>query len=139
MSRFLITTLINAVGLWVVTLLIPAIHLQPYGGDNIWAKIGSFLLVAAIFGLVNSLISPIIKIVALPFYLLTFGLIGIVINGAMLIFVAWLSSLIGDQVFTIDGFTKEGLSINSLGWAILGGLIMSISSMIAKSIAKRRG
>jgi putative membrane protein len=139
MSRFLFTTLINAVGLWVVTLLIPAIKLQPYGGDNIWAKIGSFILVSAIFGAVNALISPIIKVVAFPIYLLTFGLIGIVINGAMLIFVAWLSSLIGNQVFTIEGFTKEGLSMPSLGWAILGGLIMSISSMIAKSVSKRRG
>ena len=139
MRRFLVGTVINAAGLWLTTMIVTAIALHPYGGDNIWAKIGSYVLVAAIFGLVNSLIAPIIKIVALPFYLLTFGLIGIVINGAMLIFVAWLSGLIGNQVFSIDGFTKEGLSIGSLGWAILGGLIMSISSMIAKSIAKRRG
>lgn len=137
MKRFLITTVINAIGLWVVTLVIPAIQLVPFGGTNIWAKIASFLLVSAIFGLVNAIVAPIVKIVALPVYLLTFGLISIVINGALFLFVAWLSSLLGDQVLTIEGFKGEGLTIDSLGWAILGALIMGISSMIAKSMAKR--
>lgn len=137
MKRFLITTVINAIGLWVVTLVIPAIQLVPFGGTNIWAKIASFLLVSAIFGLVNAIVAPIVKIVALPVYLLTFGLISIVINGALFLFVAWLSSLLGDQVLTIEGFKGEGLTIDSLGWAMLGALIMGISSMIAKSMAKR--
>lgn len=137
MKRFLITTVINALGLYVVTLLIPAISLVPYGGDNLWTNIGSFLFVAAIFGLVNSIVAPIVKIVALPIYLLTFGLISVVINGALLLFVAWLSSLFADKIFTIDGFTSEGLTIESLGWAILGALILSVFSMIAKSVSKR--
>lgn len=137
MKRFLITTVINAIGLYVVTLLIPAINLVPYGGDNLWTNIGSFLFVAAIFGLVNSIVAPIVKIVALPIYLLTFGLISVVINGALLLFVAWLSSLFADKIFTIDGFTSEGLTIESLGWAILGALILSVFSMIAKSVSKR--
>jgi putative membrane protein len=137
MKRFLVTTAINAIGLYVVTLLIPAIQLVPYGGSNLWAKIGSFLLVSAIFGLVNSIVAPIIKIVAFPVYLLTFGLISVVINGALLLFVAWLSSLFADKIFTIEGFTREGLTIQSLGWAMLGAIIMSISSMIAKSVAKK--
>ena len=136
MKRFLITTVINAIGLWVVTILIPAIQLVPFGGTNLWAKIGSFLLVSAIFGIVNSIVAPIVKIVALPVYLLTFGLISVVINGALFLFVAYLSSLFADDVFTIQGFTREGLTIDSLGWAILGALIMSVSSMIAKSVAK---
>lgn len=137
MKRFLITTVINAIGLFAVTLLIPAIHLEPYGGTNIWAKIASYVLVAAIFGVVNSIVAPIVKVVAFPIYLLTFGLISVVINGALLLFVAWLSSLFADKVFTISGFTREGLTIESLGWAILGALIMSVSSMIAKSVAKK--
>jgi putative membrane protein len=95
------------------------------------------LMVSAIFGLVNSIVAPIIKIVAFPIYLLTFGLISVVINGALLLFVAWLSSLFADKVFTIEGFTREGLTIQSLGWAMLGAIIMSISSMIAKSVAKK--
>lgn len=136
MKRFLVGTVINALGLWVVTLLVPAIHLTPYGGSDLWSKILSFLLVGLIFGLVNSLIAPVVKVLALPLYILTFGLISLVINGALLLFVAWLSQLIGGNVFSIDGFTTEGLNVESLGWAILGALILSIAAFFARAIFK---
>ncbi|CAB4635707.1 unannotated protein [freshwater metagenome] len=139
MIRFLVSTIINAGALWVATLVIPAITLTPYGGDGLWQTIGSFLLIGAIFGFVNAIIAPVIKIVAFPLYLLTFGLISFVINGALLLFVAWLSSQIGDDLLTIDGFTSEGLSIESMGWAILGAVIISISSFFARSIFKVTG
>ncbi len=136
MKRFLVGTVINALGLWVVTLLVPAIHLTPYGGSDLWSQILSFLLVGLIFGLVNSLIAPVVKVLALPLYILTFGLISLVINGALLLFVAWLSQLIGGNVFSIDGFTTEGLNVESLGWAILGALILSIAAFFARAIFK---
>ena len=136
MKRFLVGTVINALGLWAVTLLVPAIHLTPYGGSDIWSQILSFLLVGLIFGLVNSLIAPVVKVLALPLYILTFGLISLVINGALLLFVAWLSQLIGGNVFSIDGFTTEGLNVESLGWAILGALIMSVAAFFARALFK---
>lgn len=136
MKRFLVGTVINAIGLWVVTLLVPAIHLTPYGGSDLWSSILSFLLVALIFGLVNSIIAPVVKVLALPLYILTFGLISLVINGALLLFVAWLSQLIGGNVFSIDGFTTEGLNVESLGWAILGALILSVTAFLTRAIFK---
>jgi putative membrane protein len=136
MKRFLVGTVINAFALWIVTLLVPAIQLTPYGGSDIWQSILSFLLVALIFGLVNSLIAPVIKVLAIPLYILTFGLISLVINGALLLFVAWLSRLFGDSAFTIAGFTQEGLSVESLGWAILGALILSIASFFTRAVFK---
>lgn len=136
MVRFLVSTAINAVGLWVVTLCIPAIKLTPYGGTDIWATIASFLLVAVVFGLVNAVIAPVIKVLAFPLYILTFGLISFLINGALLIFVAWLSQLWGNNVFTIYGFTKEGLTVETLGWAILGSIVMSITAFIGRALFK---
>ena len=136
MKRFLVGTVINALGLWAVTALVPAIKLVPYGGADIWSTILSYLLVGLIFGLVNAIIAPVIKIVALPLYLLTFGLISLVINGALLLFVAWLSSLLDGGTFSIDGFTTTGLSIESFGWAILGALIMSFASFISRGLFK---
>lgn len=136
MKRFLVGTVINALGLWAVTALVPAIKLVPYGGADIWSTILSYLLVGLIFGLVNAIIAPVIKIVALPLYLLTFGLISLVINGALLLFVAWLSSLLDGDTFSIDGFTTTGLSIESFGWAILGALIMSFASFISRGLFK---
>ena len=136
MIRFFVSTSINALALWVATILIPAITLTPYGGEGLWQRIGSFLLVGAIFGLVNAIIAPIIKVLAFPLYILTFGLISFVINGALLLFVAWLSSQIGADIFTIDGFTSEGLTVESMGWAILGAVIISIASLIGRWIFK---
>lgn len=139
MIRFVISTIINAGALWFATLWIPAITLTPYGGDGVWQTIGSFLLIGAIFGLVHAIIAPVVKVLAFPLYVLTFGLISFVINGALLLFVAWLSSQIGDDLLTIDGFTSEGLTIESMGWAILASILISISSFLARGIFKVTG
>ena len=136
MLRFLVSTIVNAVGLWVATLAVPAIKLTPYGGDGFWQTIASFLVVGAIFGLVNAIISPVIKVLAFPLYIITFGLIAFVINGALLLFVAWLSTLLGADTFTIEGFSSQGLEIASLGWAILGAIVMSIASFFTRSVLK---
>lgn len=137
MVRFLLNTMFNAIGLWVVTLVIPAVKLAPYGGDMFWTRVGSYALVAMIFGLVHAIIGPIIKILSAPLYILTFGLINLVINGALLLLVAWISQSIGSKIFSIDGFTTEGLAISSLGWAILAALIMSVISGFGRAIFKK--
>ncbi len=136
MIRFLVSSIISAGAIWLVTLVIPAVTLTPYGGDGLWQTIGSFLLVGAIFGLINSIIAPVVKVLAFPLYILTFGLISFVINGALLLLVAWLSTQIGADILTIEGFTSEGLTVESLGWAILASIIISISSFFARAIFK---
>jgi putative membrane protein len=136
MLRFLIGTIVNAVGLWAATSLVPQVTLTPYGGDGVWQTIGSYLLIGAIFGLVNAVIAPIIKALAFPLYILTFGLIAFVINGALLLLVAWLSGFIGADIFSIEGFTSEGLSIESLGWAILAAIVMSIASFLTRTVLR---
>ena len=136
MIRFLVSSIISAGAIWLVTFLIPAVTLTPYGGDGLWQTIGSYLLVGAIFGLINAIIAPVVKVLAFPLYVLTFGLISFVINGALLLFVAWLSTQIGADILTIEGFTTEGLTIESLGWAILASIIISISSFFARAIFK---
>ena len=64
------------------------------------------------------------------------GVANAVINGALLIFVAWLSTQLGADVFSIDGFTSEGLEIASLGWAILAAIVMSIASFFTRAVLK---
>ena len=136
MIRFLVSSIISAGAIWLVTFLIPAVTLTPYGGDGLWQTIGSFLLLGAIFGLINAIIAPVVKVLAFPLYVLTFGLISFVINGALLLFVAWVSTQIGADILTIEGFTSEGLTIESMGWAILASIIISISSFFARAIFK---
>lgn len=136
MLRFVVSSIVNAVGLWVATLLVPQVDVMPYGGDGLWETMGTFLVIGALFGIVNAVIAPVIKVLAFPLYILTFGLIAFVINGAMLLLVAWLSSLLGAEVFSIEGFTTEGLTIDSLGWAILAAIVMSIASFLTRSVLR---
>jgi putative membrane protein len=136
MKRFLVSTVINGLGLWLVSAIIPGVQLHPYGGTEIWQLVITLLVIGAIFGLVNSIIAPVIKVIAIPLYILTFGLISFVINGALLLLVAWISQQLSPATFTIDGFTSAGLSVVSLGWAILAALVMSICSFIGRGLFK---
>ena len=116
MLRFLITTVANAFGLWIANNLIPQITLTPYGGEGLVETIGTYLVVGAIFGLVNAVLGTLIKIIAFQLYIISFGLISFVVNGALLLVVAYISTLIGTEVFSIQGFTSEILTIDSLGY-----------------------
>jgi putative membrane protein len=136
MKRFLVGTVINAAGLWIISMLVPAIHLNSYFGSQTWQVALSYLAVAAVFGLVQAIIAPVIKVIAFPLYIITFGLISFVINGALLLLVAWISRSFGTQVLTIDGFTATGLSVASMGWAIVGAVIMSVFAFVARGLFK---
>ncbi|CAB4610167.1 MAG: phage holin family protein [Actinobacteria bacterium] len=136
MKRFLVGTVINCLGLWLVTLVIPAIKIAPWGGETTWNLVASFVFVGMIFGLVTAIVAPVIKVLAFPLYILTFGLISVLINGAMLLLVAWLSSAIKAGVFSIDGASLSGVESAAFGWAILGALIMSIFTFFARAAFK---
>ena len=136
MKRFLVSTVINGLGLWLVSAIIPGVHLRPYGGTDLLNVVLTLLAIGAIFGLINAVIAPVIKIIAIPLYIITFGLISFVINGALLLLVAWISQQFSPDTFAIDGFTSEGLAIASLGWAILAALVMSLCSFIGRGLFK---
>jgi putative membrane protein len=112
------------------------VHLRPYGGTDLLNVVLTLLAIGAIFGLINAVIAPVIKIIAIPLYIITFGLISFVINGALLLLVAWISQQFSPDTFAIDGFTSEGLAIASLGWAILAALVMSLCSFIGRGLFK---
>jgi putative membrane protein len=136
MKRFLISTIINGLGIWLVSAIIPGIGLKPFGGTELWQLIATLLVIGAIFGLVNSIIAPVIKVIAFPLYILTFGLISFVINGALLLLVAWISQQLSPGTFTIDGFMPDDVAFESLGLAILASIVLSICSFIARGIFK---
>jgi putative membrane protein len=135
MIRFLTGTAINAFGLWLLTLIIPAFSMHSLG-KGFWPLVGSYLLVGLVFGLVQGLVAPVIKVLAFPLYLLTFGLISFAINGALLILVAWLSGILWNGLFVIQGFTSKGLTSAALGWAVLGALVLSIVTTVLRGLLK---
>ncbi|NUR69900.1 MAG: phage holin family protein [Hamadaea sp.] len=97
---FLIRLLVTAGALWVATAIVDGIDVT---ADTTWGKIGTYLLVALIFGLVNAIIKPIVKLVGCVFYALTLGLIALVVNALLFLLVGWLAGVMNIP-FEVNGF-----------------------------------
>ncbi|AWB90418.1 phage holin family protein [Salinibacterium hongtaonis] len=119
MARFLIRLVINALALWLTTLLVAGVSVVSYDpGDN-FATVLTYLLVALIFGVVNGFVGTAIRIVAFPLYILTLGLISLIVNGLMLLLSAWVSGLFG-----------FGLIVDGFWWGVLGAVVLSLFSWL---------
>jgi putative membrane protein len=92
-SGILAKIIVNAIAIWVAALVVPAVSLESGGG--VAKTIGSYVVVGAIFGLVNTFIKPVVKFFAFPFLILTLGLLSFVINALMLKIVDWAANKIG--------------------------------------------
>jgi putative membrane protein len=113
----LIRLVISAVALWISTLLIHGITL---GGDSTAKKIGTLLLVAAIFGIINAILRPVIKVLGCWAYVLTLGLIALVVNGALFLLTSWIAGKL-EVPFHVDKFWPT---------AVLGALLVSVISWL---------
>src|SRR5262249_56620579 len=107
----LIRLVISAVAVWISTLVIGGITL---GGDTTLKKIGTLLLVAAIFGVVNAVLRPIIKVLGCWAYILTLGLIAFVVNGALFLLTSWLAGKL-DLPFHVDKFWPTAVLLAPAG------------------------
>ncbi|MGH1524811.1 phage holin family protein [Leifsonia sp. L25] len=112
--RFLLKVIINAVALWLTTLIVSGVTVVPYAAGST-ATVLTYLLVALIFGVVNAIVGTVIRIVAFPLYILTLGLISFIVNGLLLLLVSWISGLMG-----------FGLHVASFWWGVLGALVLGI-------------
>ena len=105
--QLILRLLINAAALWAAGSMISGIDLS---GD-FW----QIVLVALVFGLVNTFIKPFLKLFSFPVIIMTFGLFVLIINAAMLGLTGWLS-----DALTIDNFWS----------ALLGAVVISFVSTI---------
>jgi putative membrane protein len=115
--KLLLRILIPAAALGIAHLLISGIELTS-GSD--WSKAGTLILVALIFGVVNAVLKPIVKTIGCLFYVLTLGLIGLVVNGLLL----WLCSWVAGKLslpFHITGFWPAfwgAIIVGLVGWLL---------------------
>jgi len=116
MARFLIRLITTTIALWLTTLIVAGVSVVSYGaeGDTV-ALVLTYLLVGLIFGLVNSIIGNFIRIVAFPIYILTLGLIALIVNGLLLLLVAGISDLLG-----------FGLEVDGFWWGVWGALVLAL-------------
>ncbi|MGM1018578.1 MAG: phage holin family protein [Actinomycetota bacterium] len=114
--RFIIRVIVNAFSLWVVSLIAALqVTITPFAPGETLQLVLTLLAVGAIFALVNTIVGTVIKIVAFPLYLLTFGLIAFVVNGFLLWLTAWITSGFG-----------WGLELGSFWWGVLAAILISI-------------
>jgi putative membrane protein len=121
--KVLLKVAITAVALWVAVAVVPGIEVRSH---SMASKIGTLLVVALIFGLINAVLKPIVKTVGCLFYVLTLGLISLLVNGLLLLLASW-----------IAGQLDVPFHIRDLGAAVLGALIVGIVGWLLSLIVDR--
>lgn len=118
MARLLLALIINTAALWIADSFVEGIHLIPFGLGEANLVL-SYAAVAAVFGIVNAVIGNFIRIVAFPLYLLTLGLVALLVNAGLLMLVS--------QATPYMGF---GLVIDDFWWGVIGALVMSLCNWL---------
>lgn len=111
MVSLILRLIVNAVALYVATLIVPGLA---FNGD--WVTL---IVVALIFGLVNALVRPLLTVLTCPLMILTLGLFTFIVNALMLALTGWIAQSL-HLGFRVDGF-----------WAALvGAIVISIVSFV---------
>ena len=125
--KVIVKILVVAVALWVATKLIPGITVDVTktsqrlieSASNSVNEILILIVVALIFGIINAVIKPIVKTVGCAFYILTLGLIALVVNALLLLLTSWIAEQLG-LAFHVSGFMA----------AFWGAIIISVVSWL---------
>ncbi len=116
-ERILVTVGVNAAALAAAAWIFDGIKVGSPGGDTS-DRVVTLLLVAAVFGVVNAIITPIVQLLSLPFIILTLGLFLLVVNALMLLLTEEIAQAL-DIDFQVNGF-----------WTAVGGaLVISLVGM----------
>lgn len=118
--KVIIKVLVVAAALWAATQLVDGITVNT---SDTTRQIGTLLVVALIFGVVNAVLKPIIKTVGCAFYILTLGLIALVVNALLLLLTSWIAEQLRVP-FHVEGFVA----------AFWGALIVGIISWVLNLI-----
>jgi putative membrane protein len=113
----IIRLVITAVSLWIASLLIDGIQLTT---GSVPKQIGTLLAVSVIFGVVNAILRPIIKVIGCGLYVLTLGLIALVVNGLLFMLTSWIAGEL-DLPFHVENFWPS---------AVLGALLVGVVSWL---------
>ncbi len=126
MLRFLVRLVVNAVALAVAVWIVPGLTMVAYAEGEPIVALGpslelilSYLFIALVFGLINGIVGNAIRIVAFPLYVITLGLIALIVNGLLLLLVNLISTWLGFGLFVEDFY-----------WGIIGALVLSLTSWI---------
>ena len=127
-----IQLLINAVALYVAVQLVPGLRFD--FGPDLW----KLLLVALIFGLINTYLRPILRMLSLPVSLFAMGLAGLAINTALFLLLAAISSQL-KLGFSIHGWPSGRFDLDVIVAALLGAIVVSVvSTLLGLAFGQKR-
>ena len=122
MRSFIIGTAVAAVAFFILVQLLPTMF--GYEGGYL-----SLVVIAVVFGVVNGLVGPIVKTLALPISFMTMGLVGFVINGALLLATAFITDLAGFTL-RVGDFPPDLLTADTIVAAVVGAVVLSVITTI---------
>ena len=125
MRGFIVNTVITAVAFYVLTKFLS--QFVSYHGE-----LTGLLALAVIFGVVNGLIGPIVKILAFPLNLMTMGLIGFVINAGLLLATAYVANSTGFDL-TVGDFPPS-ITEHTIIAAVVGSVVLSLVGTVARLV-----
>jgi putative membrane protein len=108
---FIVRLFINAIALWLATRFVDGIS---FDGEPVF-----LLVVALVFGIVNTIVKPILIVLTFPFLIVTLGLFLLVLNGVLV----WLTGAISDAA-------ELGFHVQDFSSAFFGGLVVSVVSFL---------
>ena len=126
MRGFIVGTVVTAIAFYVLTTFLPGF--VSYKG----ALVG-LLVLAVIFGVVNGLIGPIVRLLALPLRMMTLGLVGFLINAGLLLLTAAIADMTSFHL-TVGKFPPTLLSADTLLSAIVGAIVLSVVSTVVRMV-----
>jgi putative membrane protein len=122
---FLITLVITSIAIVILSYILPEFHFK-----NASDHIPQVVILALLIGVVNSLIKPVVGLLSFPVNAMTLGLFGIVVNGLLLLLVAYVANTWFDVPFTIAGFPDSALSFTAFLYAIIASIALGIITAV---------
>ena len=123
MKGFIVGTAITAIAFYVLTTLLPDAGVDV--GVSYDGELVGLVVLAVIFGIVNGLVGPLVKTLAIPVSLMTMGLVGFLVNAALLLVTALIADSAGFNL-TVGDFPPDLLTADTIVAAIIGSLVLSV-------------
>jgi len=127
---FVVNTVITAGAFYVLTRLLPDAGVAI--GVTYHGELTGLLALAVIFGVVNGLIGPVVRILAFPLNLMTMGLVGFVINGGLLLATAYVANSTGFDL-TVGDFPPD-LTADTIVAAVIGAVVLSVVGTVGRLV-----
>ncbi len=128
MKGIVLSIAATAIAFAILTMILPQVK---YDGDPV-----HLVVIAALFGVVNGLVKPVVKLLSFPINFLTMGLFGLAVNVILFMGVAYLSDRVVNVQFSIAGWPGHGLTFDVIGTAIVASIVLGVLTAVVGLVVK---